>query len=267
MIDSERRGTCSIMGVNISVTNMEKTVKSIVSNLDNWRGSYICVSNVHTTVMASEDEYYKNIQNSAVMALPDGAPLSQYCHEKGFHEAERVTGPDLMKTLLAMNTGAIVKNDQTSQNIQGRQKTIQHLFYGSTQETLDKLKQVITERYPEAEICGMISPPFRELSEVEDADIINEINNAKPDIVWVGLGAPKQEIWMYNHQNKINALMIGVGAAFDYESGNIKRAPKWMQKVSLEWLFRLMQDPKRLLNRYFDTNIKYIRWKRGRGCH
>lgn len=250
------------MGVNICVTNMDETVYAIMSNLEDWRGSYICVANVHTTVMASEDEYYKNIQNSAVMALPDGAPLAQYCYKKGFHEAKRVTGPDLMKTLLSRKADINTKNDQCSQNNQEGQKNIRHLFYGSTQETLDKLKQVITERYPEAEICGMISPPFRELSEAEDEDIINEINNSNPDIVWVGLGAPKQEIWMYNHQNKIKALMIGVGAAFDYESGNIKRAPKWMQKMSLEWLYRLLQDPKRLFKRYATTNMKYIIWKR-----
>ena len=256
--------TCNIMGVNICITNMDETVSTIMSNLEDWRGSYICVSNVHTTVMASEDEHYKNIQNSAVMALPDGAPLSQYCHEKGFHEAERVTGPDLMKTLLSRSADTNIKNDRYSQENQGGQKHIRHFFYGSTQETLDKLKQVITERYPEARICGMISPPFRELNETEDADTIYEINDSNPDIVWVGLGAPKQEIWMYNHQNKINALMIGVGAAFDYESGNIKRAPKWMQKMSLEWLYRLMQDPKRLLRRYVTTNAKYIRWKKRR---
>ena len=262
MINQDQATTCNIMGVNICVTNMDETVNTIMSNLEDWRGSYICVSNVHTTVMASENEDYKNIQNSAVMVLPDGAPLSQYCHEKGFYEAERVTGPDLMQRLLAINENNNKKKDQIGQISQEQHNTLCHFFYGSTEETLCKLKQVIKERYPNAEICGVISPPFRELNDDEDKQIIDKINNANPDIVWVGLGAPKQEIWMYNHQNKIKALMIGVGAAFDYESGNIKRAPKWMQKMSLEWLYRLIQDPKRLFKRYFTTNIKYMLWKR-----
>lgn len=158
MINQDQATICNIMGVNICVTNMDETVDAIMSNLENRRGSYICVSNVHTTVMASENESYKNIQNSAIMALPDGAPLSKYCREKGFNDAERVTGPDLMKTLLSRNADINTKNDQRSQNNQDGQKNIRHFFYGSTQETLDKLKQVITERYPEAEICGMISP-------------------------------------------------------------------------------------------------------------
>ena len=254
MLNQEQIQVCNIMGVNISVTNMKQTVNIILSNLEDWRGKYICVSNVHTTVMASEDEKYRNIQNSAVMALPDGAPLSRYCHEKGLHEAGRVTGPDLMKTLLEINATNLLNSPKRDNNIR-------HFFYGSTDETLVKLKQTILERYPQAEICGMISPPFRELDDEEDTKIINKINDVNPDIVWVGLGAPKQEIWMYNHQAKINALMIGVGAAFDYESGNIKRAPQWMQNLSLEWLFRLIQEPSRLFKRYFTTNAKYLLWK------
>ena len=136
-----------------------------------------------------------------------------------------------------------------------------HYFYGSTQDTLDKLKAVINEKYKGAIICGMMSPPFRPLSVEEDEQIIKEINEANPDFIWVGLGAPKQEIWMAAHENKIGGLMIGVGAAFDYESGNIKRAPKWMQKLNLEWLYRLLQDPKRLLPRYIKTNSKFLMWK------
>lgn len=236
---------CNIMGVNISVTNMEKTIARIKENLESWRGKYICVSNVHTTVTASEDEEYLNIQNNAVIALPDGGPLSKFSREKGYNGAERVTGPDLMKRILSES----VENGW------------RHFFYGSTEETLGKLKQVIADKYPGAVICGMISPPFRPLSVAEDEAIVDEIKRTKPDFVWVGLGAPKQEVWMAAHQDRIPGLMIGVGAAFDYEVGNIKRAPKWMQKANLEWLYRLMQDPKRLFSRYFRTNTKYLLWK------
>lgn len=104
----------------------------------------------------------------------------------------------------------------------------------------------------------MYSPPFRILTEDEDKKIINEINTKSPDFLWVGLGAPKQELWMYEHKNKVNSLMIGVGAGFDYLAGNIKRAPKWMQIVGFEWLYRLIQDPKRLFKRYLVTNLKFL---------
>ena len=123
------------------------------------------------------------------------------------------------------------------------------------------MREHFEKDYPDLQICGMYSPPFRELTEEEDRSIIQMINDAKADFVWVGLGAPKQEIWMNRHKGRIHALMIGVGAAFDYEAGNIKRAPGWMQEHSLEWLYRLMQNPGRLFKRYFVTNTKYLLWK------
>ena len=122
------------------------------------------------------------------------------------------------------------------------------------------LREKITEKYPGAVIAGMYSPPFRSLTADEDAEIVEKINAAKPDFVWVGLGAPKQERWMAAHENRVQALMLGVGAAFDYEAGNIRRAPAWMQRCNLEWLYRLMQDPKRLFKRYFVTNTKFLWW-------
>ena len=114
------------------------------------------------------------------------------------------------------------------------------------------------EKYPEIQIAGMYSPPFRPLTEEEDRAIVERINETKPDFVWVGLGAPKQEKWMAAHQGKIDGLMLGVGAGFDYYAENIKRAPMWMQKHNLEWVYRLVQDPKRLFKRYWSTNTKFI---------
>lgn len=232
----------NILGVNIAVTDMDRTINEIKKNLVQWRGKYICVSNVHTTVMAHENEEYRKVQNEAVMALPDGGPLSSYSRAEGKTEARRVTGPDLMKEML----------------IQSRENGWRHFFYGSTPKTLDMLKEKIEKDYDGAIIAGMISPPYRELTIEEDLQYIEEINKSKPDFIWVGLGAPKQEIWMAAHQDKVNGLMIGVGAAFDYESGNLKRAPKWMQKCNLEWLYRFMQEPRRLFKRYFVTNMKFM---------
>ena len=120
------------------------------------------------------------------------------------------------------------------------------------------LEQKLRDRYPHLQIAGMVSPPFRSLSAEEDAAEVEKINASGADIIWVGLGAPKQENWMYDHRDKVRGVMIGVGAGFDYHAGNIKRAPMWMQKLSLEWLYRLMQDPKRLFKRYLVTNTRYL---------
>lgn len=232
--------TCRILGVNIAVTNMAQTVQYIENNLEKLRGKYICVSNVHTTVMAHDNSAYRNVQNSAAIALPDGKPLSVVSRKRGYTEAERVTGPDLMGELFARENG------------------LKHFFYGDKEETLQILQQKLKEKYPDIQIAGMISPPFRSLSQEEEKAYIQQINDSGADIVWIGLGAPKQENWMYEHQGMFQGVMIGVGAGFSYHAGLIKRAPEWMQKMSLEWLYRLMQDPVRLFKRYFTTNLKFL---------
>lgn len=232
--------TCNILGTDIAVTNMSETIEYLEEHLDELRGEYICVSNVHTTVMAYEDKDYWQVQHDAAICIPDGKPLSVYSRKHGFSEAERVTGPDLMGELFARDNG------------------MRHYFYGGKPETIETLSKVLREKYPHMQIAGMVSPPFRTLTDEEDAEEIQKMNNSGADIIWVGLGAPKQEKWMYEHRGKVNAVMIGVGAGFDYHAGTIKRAPLWMQKASLEWLYRLLQDPKRLLSRYFKTNLKYL---------
>lgn len=234
--------TGNILGVNINITNMQETIDRFINNLNEWRGEYVCISNVHTTVMAHDDENYRKIQNEAIMSLPDGAPLSAYLRKHGYEDARRVTGPDLMHEILSISS----------------EHGFRHYFYGSTEDTLELLKKAIDDKFPGTIVAGMISPPFRTISPEEDEEFIKRINDAKPDFVWVGLGAPKQEIWMAEHKDKINAVMLGVGAAFNFEAGNVKRAPKWMQKLSLEWLFRLTQDPKRLFKRYLITNTKFL---------
>lgn len=225
---------------------MAETVVYIEEHIDELRGKYICVSNVHTTVTGYEEADYRNIQNTAALALPDGKPLSLYSKKHGFPEAERVTGPDLMGELFARDNG------------------LRHYFYGGKEETIQVLSEKLPREYPSLRIAGMVSPPFRPLTEEEDERELQKMNDAKADIIWIGLGAPKQERYMYEHRGKVNGVMIGVGAGFDYYAGTIKRAPMWMQKLSLEWLYRLMQDPKRLFRRYFATNFKFLRLTMGR---
>lgn len=241
-VDNSNLPKCNIMGVNISAINMQEAIEFVNNNIKNLKHKYICVSNVHTTVSAYEDCEYLNVQNSAILNLPDGAPLSKEGRKRGFLNIQRVTGPDFMNEILKISV----------------EKGYKHYFYGSTNETLNKLKKNLLKNYPNLQIVGMYSPPFRELTEEEDKEVCESINKSNADFIWVALGAPKQEKWMYNHKDKINSLMIGVGAAFDFMAGNIKRAPKWMQKLNLEWFYRLLQEPKRLFKRYWHTNTRFI---------
>lgn len=235
--------TCEILKTNIAVTNMPEAVEFIDDRIRSGSGGYICISNVHTTVMAYEDEDYRKIQNSALLALPDGKPLSVVSKKRGFTEAERVAGPDLMERIFR----------------ESAKKGYLHYFYGSTPGTLTALSEKLQTKYPGIRIVGMEAPPFRELTREEDAACVGRINGSGPDIVWVGLGAPKQERWMYAHRECINGLMIGVGAGFDFHAGTVKRAPKWVQNIGMEWFYRLYQDPKRLWKRYVSTNWKFLR--------
>ena len=221
---------------------MQLFLDFIKNNIKDLKNEYICATNVHTVITAYDDDQYRKVQNTAIAALPDGGPVASYCLNKGYSETKRTTGPDFMGEILKL----------------GLKENYKHFFYGSTEDTLNKLKNQLENDYKGINIVGMYSPPFRKLTNEEDKDIIKMINDASPDFVWIGLGAPKQEIFMYEHKDKINSLMVGVGAAFDFFAGNIKRAPSWMQKLNLEWLYRLFQDPKRLFTRYLYTNTKFI---------
>lgn len=234
--------TNRILGVNIAVTNMQDTVRLIVSQINELKGQFICLSNVHTTVLSEKDEEYRKIQNAAFLALPDGSPLALVQRLRGYGEAEQVAGPDLMPALW-----------KATENT-----NISHYFYGSSQQTIDALERKLHTDYPGLKIAGMEAPPFRALTCEEDKEAIDRINQSGASVVWVGLGAPKQEKWMYEHQTEIHALMLGVGAGFDFHAGTVKRAPAWMRKHYLEWLYRLTQDPKRLWKRYISTNGKFI---------
>ena len=242
MSHNSRFNKCNILGVEIDIVTMEKLVDYITSNLHEASGKYICVANVHTTVTANENPDYLLIQNNSWITIPDGGPLCSYAKKHGFSECERTTGPDLMEEILRLS------------ELNG----YSHYFYGSTRGTLDKLVNNISLDYPDVQIAGYLSPPFRKLTEDERTEVIDSINQANPDFIWIGLGAPKQEQFMFDNVNKFNGVMIGVGAAFDYKAGNIKRAPIWMQKLNLEWFFRLIQNPVKLYKRYLITNTKFI---------
>ena len=170
---------------------MEETVAYLTENLEELRGNYICVSNVHTTMTSYRDPDYNVVQNSGAMALPDGKPLVIVCRMRKFYGAGRVPGPDLMPRIFEIS----------------REKGYRHYFYGGSQNTLDRMRQELKNRYPWLAIAGMYSPPYRPLTKDEDERITEQINSARPDFIWVALGAPKQEIWMHAHQNRVNGLM------------------------------------------------------------
>lgn len=241
-MSKERLQYCTILKTRINVTDMKQTISYITGNLEELKGNYICVSNVHTTVMAFRDKAYRSVQNSAAMALPDGQPLSIVSRLRGYPQAQRVPGPDLMPAILNLS----------------QEKGYSHYFYGSTEDTLKKLEKVLRTRYPALKIAGMYAPPFRKPTPEEDEADVRRINASGADFVWVALGAPKQEQWMYEHRNRVKGLMIGVGAAFDFIAGTVKRAPRWMQSLCLEWIFRITQDPGRMLPRYLNTNFAFV---------
>lgn len=241
-VDKNLIPTCSILGVDIAAIDMDWLLGFTKENITYLSGDYMCVSNVHTTVTAFENKDYRAVQNGGIMAIPDGGPLSSVGRRRGYKKMSRTTGPSYMREIFKISAKYGWK----------------HYFYGSKQETLDKLRIALEKNYPGLEIVGMYSPPFRPLSSGEDREVIERINQVKPDFLWIGLGAPKQENWMAAHQGIIHGFMVGVGAGFDYYAGNINRAPKWMQKSNMEWFYRLIQDPKRLFFRYMKTNSKFI---------
>lgn len=241
-INKFRIPTCNILGVNIAAIDMDWLLEFTDKYIRELSGDYLCVSNVHTTVTAWEDPEYRRVQNGGIMAIPDGVPLVALSKKRGFTQTKRTDGPRYMLEILERS----------------EEKGYRHFFYGSTQETLDQMREVLERDYPGAQVVGMYSPPFRPLTAQEDDEVIRMINEAQADFVWIGLGAPKQERFMAEHQGKIDGLMIGIGAGFDYLAGRIKRAPMWMQNRSLEWFYRMLQDPKRLFWRYVRTNSIFI---------
>lgn len=233
---------CRIFGIDYSVARIEEAVHHVLKYIDELKGSYICFSNVHTSVVARENHDYLNTLNGAAFVFPDGAPIYRVEKMRGFVGVERVAGPDFMENMFR-------------DTMDGK---VSHFFYGSTEKTLANLRENLQMVYPGLNIKGMYSPPFRKLTPEEDAEVIKMINESGADIVWVGLGAPKQEEWMRDHKGKINAVMMGVGAGFDFHAGTLKRAPLWIRKIGFEWLFRLFKEPVRLFRRYIVYNVKFI---------
>jgi len=206
------------------------------------RSSYVCFANVHMTIEAYKSPSFREQLNNASLVVTDGKPLAVACHALYRKKQERIAGMDFMPAILERA------------NIEG--STI--FLYGSKPDVLEALKKKISGQYPSITIGGAISPPFRPLQPEEEQEHIRQINESGAQLVFVSLGCPKQEKWMASMKGRINAVMIGVGGALPVMVGMQKRAPAWLQNLGLEWLFRLMQEPRRLFRRYVITNSFFI---------
>ena len=233
----------NILGVGAMPLDLDRAT----ATLDRWRvegrREYVCLISVHGLVVAQRDPEIRNCLNRSGLACEDGMPLVWWSRLVGRSEARRVCGSDLLDTVCAF----------------GISRKYRHYFYGASSHVLERLVRQLQGRHPGLIVAGYRSPPFRPLTAAEDAEDIAAINAARPDFVWVGLGMPKQEKWMVEHRGKIQAAaLLGVGAAFDFHAGTKPRAPIWMQRSGLEWLFRLMTEPRRLARRYLVDNGLFI---------
>ncbi|MFQ5571569.1 MAG: WecB/TagA/CpsF family glycosyltransferase [Rhodothermales bacterium] len=237
------RPSTNILGVNVSAINMQQALAA----LDDWvehRGHhYVCVSNVHSIMESWDDPALQRIHNEADLVTPDGMPLVWTSRSRGFDHVSRVYGPDLM---LAACEHSVPRG-------------YRHFLYGGAEGVPELLAERLQARFPGLQIAGTYAPPFRPMTPEEDARVVDQINRARPDIVWVGLGMPKQERWMHTHVGCLEApVLIGVGAAFDFHAGLKRQAPRWMQRGGLEWAFRLCTEPQRLWKRYLRHNPRFL---------
>ena len=237
------RKRVNVLGVGISVLNLDLALRAITEALATETQGYICVTGVHGVMEAQEDPGLRGILNAAFLNTPDGMPMVWLGKWHGHPEMDRVYGPDLM--LLVCE--ATAKSGHT------------HFFYGGAEGVAPELARRLQTRFRGLNVVGTYTPPFRPLTDNEEADFVRRVNEFRPDILWVGLSTPKQERFMARYQDKLDVtLMFGVGAAFDFHAGRVRQAPRWMQRSGLEWLFRLGCEPRRLWRRYFRNNPRFV---------
>jgi N-acetylglucosaminyldiphosphoundecaprenol N-acetyl-beta-D-mannosaminyltransferase len=241
--DCSEQASFLVMGVRVDAVQ----IPDVVARMRQWiyNGNACCSiapTGMHGVVEAQRDAYFKTILNATDLVVPDGTPLVYIGRNRGHVLPRRVYGPDLLLEFCAATEA------------QG----YRHFFYGGAPGTAERLAQSLQVRFPGLQIAGALSPPFRPLNTEEDAEIMATIARSTPDLLWVGLGTPKQERWMHEHKGRLSVpVMVGVGAAFDILSGARQQAPRWMREHGLEWLFRLRQEPRRLWRRYLIGGVQF----------
>jgi N-acetylglucosaminyldiphosphoundecaprenol N-acetyl-beta-D-mannosaminyltransferase len=232
----------TLHGVPFAAQTLPEAIDAMLGAATERRRLRAHFCNVHTLVESQADAALRGVYLSADMVTMDGMPIVWLARVRGHREAERVTGPDVMAAICD----------------RGRALGLRHYFVGGQPGVPEALRDRLSAHYPGLQVVGLESPPFRQLTPAEDQALVDRINAAKPDVVWIGLGAPKQEYWAVEHAGRLEAsLLLPVGAAFDFHSGRIRRAPTWMRHAGLEWLFRLAADPRRLWRRYAVTNTRF----------
>ena len=226
----------------VTTGNYREFIERIYQLAARRMSSYVCVANVHMLVEAHKSSNFANVVNQADIVTPDGMPLVKSLKLLYGIEQDRVTGMDLMPDLLK----------------KAEDEKIEVYFYGSTAEVIQKTGEYISDHYPLLQVAGAYNPPFRSLTGEEETEIVKKINSSGAKLVFVALGCPKQETWMAGMRGRINACMIGIGGALPVMLGIQKRAPRWMQKLCMEWVFRLIQEPRRLFKRYAITNTTFV---------
>ena len=233
----------NILGVQVSALTLPLATTTMQRWIADGERHYVCITGVHGVMESQRDRELMDIHNAAGMVTPDGMPLVWMSHRLGRPEVERVYGPDLMRAMCAISAV----------------KGYRNFLYGSRPSTLGNLGAAITGAYPGLPLAGCLSPPFRALTQAENDAEIAQINAARPDIVWVGLSTPKQERWMACNRHRLDAaVLVGVGAAFDFLAGEKPQAPRWMQRHGLEWAFRMASEPRRLAGRYLRNNPAFV---------
>jgi N-acetylglucosaminyldiphosphoundecaprenol N-acetyl-beta-D-mannosaminyltransferase len=231
-----------ILGTQVFATSYPSAARQALSWAQAGESRYICIANVHVLMEAHDSASYRQALNQADMVTPDGMPLVWMLRLKGVKAQTRVYGPTLMLHVLEL----------------AEKERIPVGFYGADQTTLDLLVERMRERYPGLDVAYAFSPPFRALDERETDEITSQIAASGARILFVGLGCPKQELWMARQRGRLPLVMLGVGAAFDFHAGVKRQSPPWLQKLGLEWLYRLLQEPRRLWRRYLCNNPRFV---------
>ena len=232
-----------VLGVPISLVSLAAAVRIIVGWCEAGQAHYVCVRDVHGIMRAQDDPELLALHDRAGLVTPDGMPLVRLARHRGHLEVSRACGADLVTDLCRVSV----------------KRGLRHYFYGGKPGVAERMAAALQARFPGLRVAGTYTPPFRPLAAEEDADVTAAIVAARPHIVWVGLSTPTQEFWMRDHVGRIpGATLMGVGAAFDFHTGDVKRAPAWMRQAGLEWLHRLASEPRRLWWRYLVLAPKFV---------
>ncbi|HZL42366.1 MAG TPA: WecB/TagA/CpsF family glycosyltransferase [Verrucomicrobiae bacterium] len=233
----------NVLGVGVSAINLDSALHAVAGALERKAKGYVCVTDVHGVMHAQSHEDFRKILNHSFLTTPDGMPLVWMGRCEKFKHMDRVYGPDLMLMLCEF----------------ARDKGYTHFLYGGAEGVAQELKLRLETKFPGIKIVGTYTPPFRPLTSDEDAGLVRTVSALKPDLFWVGLGTPKQEAFMAQYWQRLDAtLFFGVGAAFDFHSGRVAQAPRWMQRSGLEWFFRLCSEPRRLWRRYLGIVPRFM---------